>query len=485
MFSLDEELRKSHTYQVEVAAQIPARAAEERTTTRPQFNLTDIGNAERFANQHRDTVRFCNLWKKWIVWDGKRWTVDNSQTVKVLARQTVRSIYREASQEEAEQLRKAIAQHGQSSEGEGRLRAMISLAQMDLAVQPEELDKDPWLLNVQNGTVDLRTGELRSHRKEDLLSKMVQVIYDPKATAPLWEAFLSRIFDANEELIEWLQRAVGYSLSAENREQVFFLCHGVGANGKSTFLNTLKYLLGDYSEQAPFQTFLKTTSETVRNDLAKLQNCRFVSALEAEEGRKLSEVVIKQLTGGDPITARFLYGEYFTYVPQFKIWMATNHKPTITGTDYGIWRRVKLIPFEVVIPPEERDEKLSEKLTEELPGILAWAVHGCLRWQEQRLVPEPEIVKIATEQYRTEEDVLGAFLTDRCISRKDLSASAADLFETYQQWAKTNGEEIVSQKKFGGYLTHRGFRREKSSLTKKIVWHGVGLDPAFLSGSED
>jgi putative DNA primase/helicase len=439
-----------------------------------EFHLTDLGNGERFVARHGENMRYCNPWKKSLTWDGTRWQLDNSQQVRQWARETVRAIYAEASEAASAQERKALAAHAMRSEQESRLNAMMNLAQMDVPILPEHLDVDLWLLNVANGTLDLRTGTLRQHQRSDLITKLIPIVYDPESTCPLWETFLDRIFAGNQELITFIWKAVGYSLTGLTIEQCFFLLYGIGSNGKSTFLDTLRYLTAEYGEQASFQTFLRQEHETIRNDLAKLRSCRFVAALEMEEGKRLAESLIKSLTGGDALTARLLFSEYFTFVPQFKIWLAANHKPDIRGTDLAIWRRVRLIPFNVVIPDGEQDKTLPAKLKDELPGILAWAVRGCLAWQSEGFAA-PEAVTAATAAYREESDVLGEFLAEHCLLRPELQTPAADLYGRYQEWTKASRSEELSQKAFGARLRERGLQREKSNLTKRIVWHGIGL----------
>lgn len=323
-----------------------------------------------------------------------------------------------------------------------------------------------------NGTVDLRTGELRPHRREDLITRLAPVEYDPDAEAPLWEAFLRRIMDGNEDLIRFLQRAVGYSLTGDTSEQCFFLLYGTGANGKSTFLEAIRAMLGDYAQQADFGTFLVQNRDGPRNDVARLVGARFVSAVEVESGRRLSETLVKQLTGNDRVVARFLYREHFEFVPTFKLWLAANHKPVIRGADHAIWRRIKLIPFQVTIPPEDRDRQLAARLRAELPGVLAWAVRGCLEWQQYGLGEPPEVTE-ATNEYRAEMDPLGPFFGERCVLHPNARAYAGELYAGYAAWCEQAGERPMSQREFGLRLQERGF--ERRIVRGRVVWVGLGL----------
>lgn len=418
----------------------PSLEGQEQKT----FPCTDMGNAERLRHLYAKQLCWCEVWKKFLTWDGKRWRVDDRQRVKRWAKKTVRTIYRESSSSTHEEDRKRLAKWAVTSEAEKSIRAMISLVQPDLPITPDALDCDPWLLTCLNGTIDLRMGMLLPHTPDHFMTKLSPVRYDPEATAPMWEAFLAQIFQGNHELIDWVWKAIGYCLTGDIREQCFFFCHGGGANGKSTFLDTLRALLGDYAEQAPFSTFLRKDRDTIPNDLAKLQSCRFVAAVESDQGRRLAEAQIKALTGGDPVTARFLHAEFFTYTPQYKIWLATNHRPEIQDFSHAMWRRVRLIPFEVTFSDEEQDKTLPVKLRAELPGILAWAVRGCLAWQKDGLSPAPESVTQATEAYRTEQDFLADFIEEHCFVKPAAHAPATELYHRYQSWCGAMGEEAVS-----------------------------------------
>ncbi len=441
------------------------------------FNHTDLGNTKRFVDRYKEIIRRCFAWKKWLVWAGKTWSIDNNGQILRLAKDTVKHIYEEAGSISDIQQRQSLAKWAVSSESEHRINAMVSLSESEsgIPISPNELDTNSYLLNCQNGTIDLKTEELKPHDPKDFITKIIPVEYDPAAQCPQWLGFLETIFNWNYDLISFTQRAVGYSLTGDTSEQCLFLLHGLGANGKSTFIDVVSMLLGDYSQGADFETFLIHKNETIRNDLARMTGRRFISAIESEGERRLAEVLIKQLTGGDTITARFLFGEYFDFKPTFKIWLAANHKPNIRGTDYAIWRRIKLIPFNVTIPEEKRISKtiLMDTFKKELPGILTWAAQGCLEWQKNGL-QTPEEIKSATNGYREEMDFIGAFLGECCILTPEVRSKASDLYGVYKKWCETGGEYALSQRSFGLRLTERGLERVKCGGN---YWKGIGIQP--------
>jgi putative DNA primase/helicase len=377
----------------------------------------------------------------------------------------------------------ALFRHAQGSQAAPRLKAMIELAETErsMPVLPEQLDTDPWLLNVRNGTLDLRTGTLRAHRREDLITKVAPVEYDPMATCPTWEAFLARIMGGNDAPITFLQRAVGYALTGTTTEQVLFFLYGTGANGKSTFLETIRAVLGPFAMQADFTTFLHQKYERVRNDIARLQGARVVASVEAEIGQRLSESIIKQLTGQDRISARFLYQEYFEFTPQFKLFLAANHKPSIWGTDEAIWRRIQLIPFTVTIPAAERDGGLPSRLQTELPGILNWALAGCLDWQRQGLGTPQEVV-LATAGYRKEMDIVGGFLDDCCEHAPAAQTSTQRLYDVYIKWCERNGEPVMGKNAFSVRLRERGFTKVRCNNHRG--WRGLLVKAEWDSWGE-
>lgn len=328
------------------------------------------------------------------------------------------------------------------------------------------LDRDPWLFNVLNGTIDLKTGGVRPHDRADFITMMAPCEFDPTAKCPQWDLFLERIFEDKEEVQSFVRRLCGYLLTGDTSEQCLFVLYGTGANGKSTFVETFLTLVGDYGKKTPMQTFLEQKNEGVRNDLAALRSSRMVSAVEASKGKFLNEALIKEVTGGDRVSARFLFGEFFDYTPQYKILLAVNDKPRIRGGDEGIWRRMRLIPFTVFIPPEKRDKKLPLKLSAELPGILNWALVGLGLWQVFGLVPPPEVLD-ATEEYRVEMDLLHDFLQTCCAKQAGGFVTAETLYEVYEQWTKENGESPVSKRGFGIMIRERGYKPKVQYVDSK------------------
>jgi len=352
---------------------------------------------------------------------------------------------------------------------------MVQLAGSEegIPVTPDELDADPYLLNVQNGTIDLRTGVLRPHNPADLITKLAPVVYDPGARAPLFNSFLTRIMDGNTSQMRFLQRYLGYALTGVTREQVLVIAHGGGDNGKSTLIEIVVAIIKDYVVMADFRSLAVRQSEGPRNDIARLRGARLVPAVEARQGLRLDEELIKRLTGCDTITARFLYGEFFDFKPQFKLILAANHKPRIEGTDRAIWRRIRLVPFSVTIPKEEQDKALGDKLLVEASGILNWLLEGCRDWQSNGL-GYPEEVRLATDAYRNEEDPLADFLSEDVIMGKSESANARELYRAYRHRCECNGEDPMPQRSFGMKLLEKGFASHRGTGGVR-EWMGLSL----------
>jgi len=474
--------------------EIKALVAELKKTARPPepppgveggFTMSDLGNARRLVALHGRDFLYSHLSKKWFIWSGKNWLVDASGEVERRAKAVVGEIYREAADAADLKTREALGKWALACEESKRILPMMRLAQSELGipVAPAQFDADPWLFNCRNGTIDLRTGELRPHEPADLLTCLAPVDYLPNAPCEQWEKFLYQIMLFQErpetavEMVHFLQRALGYSLTGDCREQCQFLLWGSGANGKSTLVNAVSRIMGSYWRNTPTETLLaRNKGGEIPTDLARLDGPRFVTAKEVDQGRRLSESLVKELTGQDPISARFLYGEYFDYIPQFKLWISSNNKPEIRGADNAIWRRVMFVRFLLELAKAERDEELLDKLWAEAPGILAWLVRGCRWWQEEGLNPPEEVLE-ATAEYRAEMDRLADFLTDRCLVGRGLSATSKELYEAYRSWCEDQGlteKERLKQRSFGLHLKVKGFRAGKTGGGVRC-WFGLSL----------
>jgi len=339
-------------------------------------------------------------------------------------------------------------------------------------VRPELLDVDKYLLNLRNGTYDLRNDKLLSHSPEDRLTMMANVEYDPDAKCPKWIEFLNKIFAGDQDLIGFVQKALGYSLTGDTGEDCFFIVYGTGANGKTTFLNTIETVLGDYAAQSRAETFLSKDRDTIPSDLARLKGRRFVVATEFPQGKAIAESLIKSLTGRDELTVRELFGKWFQYKPQFKIWLGTNHKPVVRDNSVGFWRRVKLIPFEVQIPVNERIRNFEDYLLEEASGILNWMLEGYREWKNEGL-GDTEKIREATAEYRDENDVLRDFLEERCIEDPNASISKKELYQAYVDWSTFNTEKTLSKGTFLRLIEERGYKPYRSN--KERGWKGITL----------
>lgn len=441
------------------------------------FTPTDAGNAARLAAWFNNQITYVPEWG-WLSWDGKRWALGELDA-RSKATQTARKILGEAAICDDRAERIALTGWSEKSQNAQRIGAMLWLAQPLCAGKTSDFDNDQWAFNCANGTLDLRTAMLRPHNPVDRLTKISAIQYDPNAKCDTWLKFLDRVMGGNVELIKYLQRALGYSLIGGNSEQRLFFCYGNGANGKSVFIETIAAIFDEYCVATRIDTFVQHRTGGIPNDVARLAGARLVTVSETADGQHLHEPLIKDLTGGDTITARYLHKEYFDFKPQFKIWIRGNHKPVIRGTDDGIWRRIDLIPFTVQIPEQDRDPNLLDKLRGELSGVLTWAIEGCRVWQSEGL-RTPESVRVATKQYREEMDTLGLFLSEHCVVTPAATATATELWEQYKQWATDAGFNSGNQTKFGRALAERGFN--KSRTMRGIVYTGVGLRMNSMNG---
>jgi putative DNA primase/helicase len=452
-----------------------AAANKERIHKLQSFQNTDAGNAEAFELLYGLRFRYDHTKGKWLVWKARYWAEDDDGEASRAALQTARERLLAASLIEHEQDRRKDVQWALNSESvAGRRSTLISAQSIkSLSTNTKDYDRDPFMLTAGNGTLDLRTGKLLKARPEDLITRATDVPYDRSSTAPRWLEFLNEVFSSDSETIDYIQRAVGYSLTGSTREQCFFLLCGTGANGKTTFLETIIKLLGTHAATAAFSAFLVQSNQSgPRNALAALCGSRFVKAAEAEHQARLDEAVMKLLTGEDTISARFLYHEVFSYRPQFKIWLATNHKPAIWERTDAIWRRIKLIEFNQKFTGKRSDPTLRGKLDRELPGILAWAVAGCLAWQKPGL-KEPQRITSATLGYRQESDQVGRFINDRCQLQVGDRTPAKTLYEGFLAWCATNHEKPLAINQFATKLGERGLARKRSR--SGVMYLGISL----------
>jgi len=458
----------------------PGHVGQSPSTRGPELepeHLTDLGNARRFVRFCGADIRYVPPLKRWLIWDGTRWQPDETQGVLRMAKSAAIAIHAEVGYElDDDTRRRAIAKHANASESARSLEAMVRLAQSEatIPVLPAQLDADPWLLNVLNGTLDLRTGTRRPHLREDLITKIIPVAYEEAAPCPTWLHFLDRVLAGRAPLIGFVQRAIGYALTGRTTEHVIFILWGGGSNGKSTFTVALTRILGSYAATMDAGTLLarKGDGMAAKNDLATLAGVRFAAAMESDSGRRMAEALVKQITGGDHLKVRRLYADPFEIVPTFKIFFSTNHRPNIRGTDHAIWRRIRLIPFSVTIPDADQDHSLLDKLIAEAPGILAWAVQGCLVWQREG-PGLPDEVREATFDYRQDMNLLSDFFTDCCVLDPMASVSAAELYEGYDAWAKKVGEKPMTKKALGDYLRAEGFEPSRSGGVRG--WCGLRL----------
>ena len=437
------------------------------------YPLTDGGNAERFTAHHGADVRHCHDWAKWLTWDGSRWGVDRLASARFRAFQTMRAIPAEAERATTAKRRKALRAHAAASDSASSIRAMLAIASTmpELTVVAEDLDSDPWLFNCRNGTLDLRTGTLRPHSRADRITKLAPVAFDPSAACPRWQTFLLDIMGGNLELVGFLQRAVGYSLTGSVEEQVLFFLHGSGSNGKSTFLRALLELFGDYGLQTAPDLLIAKNHDAHPTATADLFGRRIAVCQEIENGKMFAESTVKQLTGGDIVRARRMREDFWSFSPTHKLFLAANHKPTVRGTDHAIWRRIRLVPFTVTISEEKKDPELLDKLLAERSGILRWAVEGCFEWRRLKGLCAPKEVVEATAHYRQEQDVVGEFIEDRCDAAPHFTVRARELLAEYRTWCERNGHREMSAKALANQLLARGLRNGKEKCER--CWFGL------------
>jgi putative DNA primase/helicase len=442
--------------------------------------LSDTGNAGRLVAYLHGHMRFVHGLRLWLRYAPAehRWLFCHKGEPVEAAKALMRKMLDEATKIPDDEKRKRHIQFALKSQELARITAMLKLTESDpaVALDAAELDQDPWSFCVRNGMIDLRTGQLRASSPNDLATKQAGTDYDPSATCPLFEQTLMMAFAGDQSLIDYFQRVCGYLLFGGIREQLFFFCHGAGANGKSTILNIIQSVMGDYAVSLPTETLMagKRDATAASPDLMMLRGARLALATETEDGHRLAEARVKQLTGGDSITARALYGSFVTFPPTAKLVMVGNHKPQIIGVDVAIWRRVQQIPFEVTIPANQRDPRLPDKLLHEMPGILAWMVIGCIAWQQQGLTP-PAAVMAATNVYKAESDLLGEWLTECCNQNPFAVAPVRDLYPAYRNWVMRNGHQPWSSTRWGRLMAARFTKARNTS--GQTTYAGIDLNP--------
>ena len=439
---------------------------------------TQLEATRLFIEEFGDELRYCAAQRRWLFWDGVRWIHDQDGHVIRLATRASSLIAREALQAPDEDSRANFYRWAARAESQCYIKAIVELAKTapNVPVSVTELDRDPMLLCVQNGAIDLRTGRWTQSQKGQLITKQAPVRYDPTAKCPRWQQFIDEITGGDVELCAYLQRCAGYWLTGLTREQCFFILYGDGSNGKSVFIRTLQTLMGDYAVSTPPETLMeKRSSGAASPDLARLRGSRLAVASESSSTSVLAEPLVKQLTGQDKVVCRDLYSGFFEYQPAFKLVLSTNHRPDIQGTDHAIWRRIHLIPFRMTVREDRQDKQLGEKLEAEFPGILNWVIVGALDYQENGL-KRPRCVLDATAAYRSDMDVLGDWLKEECEDIPSATTPVKNLHDAYFSWCIREGHSPIGKGKFGDELEKRGYRRDRKGGARVHI--GIKLKAA-------
>lgn len=454
----------------QISAEEPSNA--EQTA---HYETSDLGNARRLVDQHGHDLRHAPQLGTWYAWDGRRWAEDLTFEAQRRAKTVGEVVLNEARGSGDGK----VFNFGLKAQSAAGINNLLTLAATEpgIPILTDQMDTDPMVLNVANGTIDLATGELRPHRRRDLITELAPVAYNPDAVSPLWMQFLDELFLNDQDLIGFVRRYAGYSLTGDVSEQVLAFCWGTGANGKSTMLNALRHVVGDYGMQLDPAILTVSTHEQHPTGLSDLRGARLVSTIETEQGRRVNEPLVKQLTGGDPIRARRMHRDFFEFQPSHKLWFAGNHLPRIDGTDAGIWRRLALIPFQASFI-DRPDKTLPGRLAAEAPGILAWAVQGCLEWQRDGL-QVPEAVTTATNEYRTTQDHVGRFLADACVEAPSAYVPAKELRSAYEDWCSEQGERPWTAQALGRELNGRGYDTAKMGNKNTRTWCGIGLSKDY------
>ncbi len=493
-------------YPIDDDDEAPEPSLEELSAEAPRG--TDSANADAFVIEHGAGYRYVTEWDAWIAWSGKRWELPGARgRVMHAAMLTARLEYMrtkgrlklleeeqkplllepQRDADRIEELEAAIKYQRQllkwheQSQNVARLEASTKILQTRLVVSMIDLDRNPWLFNVSNGTIDLRSSELHDHTPDDLITQISEIEWSDSSACPTWDAFVSTVMGGERDLVSYLQRLVGYSLTSLTREHILAFFYGTGLNGKSTFMQTIKLVFGEYGCAAPRDLlFQDKHGQRHPDELARLYGKRIAICAEIGEYNRFDEAKIKDLTGGDVVAVRRMRENFWDLTPTHTLFISGNHKPHVDGDDLGIWRRIRLVPWTVTIPPELVDKALPEKLRAELPGILRWAVNGCLEWQRIGL-EEPQAVLDATSDYRAESDVLGSFLTGYVIFEPDARVTRMALRERYETWCKESGHLPLGARKVAQRLRERGVvdGKVRDGMRVRDGWAGVRLKGDF------
>ena len=483
--AVNDEKRKAEKADTENQSKSPSDAQPKPAQAfENEITFTEGWTAREFVKKYGKEIRYCPLWKEFVVFTGKRWEIDHGEVVVTRkVKQFIREMYRTAAEIEDLAARTTLATHAVEFDTERKYSSVIELVKSEVPIKPDAFDADPMLLNCLNGTVDLRTGERRPHRREDYLTKICPVNFDRDVPLDLWNIVISQALP-DQETRDFVQRGIGYSITGYAKEEVLFFPYGPTATCKSTLLAAVQAALGDYAATADFETLLAQVTDHAggrpKTELARLHGKRLVVSVEVNHGVKLAEGLVKWITGQDVVVARFLYGKEFEFLPSFTLWLAANHRPKVSDEDDAVWRRILQIPFTHQIPKEERDPSVKEKLRDPAyagSAVLAWAVKGCLEWQKRGL-DVPESVEKTTEEYREEMNPLRDFFDDCCRIHKEAYATPTALWEAYQKWCDDNGVRYpLRRQKFWERLQNMGFERSNKWVHGQSarVYGGIGI----------
>lgn len=432
---------------------------------RDQYELSEDETALRFTAYHRDLL-WCQVWGKWLVWDGNAWKFDETVHVFDLIRIFCRSGSKTIGKTDADRRRAQSASF---------VAAVEKLCRSDrkYAAVADQFDADDWVLNTPSGIIDLRSGTVAEPEPTHYCTRMTAV--EPDGDCLRWREFLSEVTDCDDELIDYLQRMIGYCLTGSTREHSLHFLYGTGGNGKTVFLDTIIGLMGDYAKSAPMETFTESRNDRHPTELAMLQGARLVVAQETEQGKRWAQSRIKALTGGDKVVARYMRQDFFEYKPKFKLLVAGNTKPKLDTVDEAMRRRFHIVPFTVQIAPNKRDRDLIEKLQLEWPGIMAWAVEGCLQYQEKGLAPPASVIE-ATRAYLESQDVFREWLDTECTLGQDKWERPTMLFNSWRRFAEASRERVGERSVFKERLEAAGFQQRRDGI-KGRYWMGIEVKP--------